>query len=442
MEFLSLQRCLSTSLNRLGVKTTTLHRVNLVRHQWTAPAVQTRCGIVARAVVEDAEVAGSRDSDEDEASVVGKDESPLKRKRRERKEANEKILLGKSVDELQMLAESLGQPKYRGTQLHQAILKGKRDLKDANIPKVLKEKLSENGMEVGRSQIHEVRKASDGTVKFLLRLRDGLVVEAVGIPATKAKKQRLTVCVSSQVGCPLKCSFCATGKGGFSRNLDAYEIVDQVLTVQEEMKERVSNIVFMGMGEPLLNIRSVVKAHSIINKEIGIGARSITISTVGVPNAIEMLSREMMQSTLAVSLHAPNQDLREQLIPSAKSYPLDALMKDCQKYFAVTGRRVTFEYTMMSGVNDSPRQAEELCRLLGRYKLRTHVNLIPWNPAAGIPYERPSRKTLDKFMRILEKNSVGASIRVSRGLDAAAACGQLRNQFQKEAFMEFVKPAA
>lgn len=181
-----------------------------------------------------------------------------------------------------------------------------------------------------------------------------------------------------KVGCPLKCSFCATGKGGFSRNLMAHEIVDQVLTVQEELGHRVTNIgmpssasfltlpiqmvpdticnvcqVFMGMGEPLLNLKSVVEAQRIINKDIGIGARMITISTVGVPNAIRMLAKEKLQSTLAVSLHAPNQKLRESLIPSAKAYPLDDLLWDCQQYFATTGRRVTFEYTIMSGVNDS-----------------------------------------------------------------------------------------
>lgn len=244
-----------------------------------------------------------------------------------------------------------------------------------------------------------------------------------------------------QVGCPMRCTFCATGKGGFARNLLPHEIVDQVLTVQEEFGQRVSNVVFMGMGEPLLNLPSVMRAHDILNKEIGIGARHLTISTVGVPNAIRRMGRLQLQSTLAVSIHAPNQALRETIVPSAKAYPLSAIMEDCQEYFRLSGRRVTFEYTLLAGVNDDVSHARELAQLLRCHDLRSHVNVIPWNPVDDSEFQRPTRRSVQQFVSALDNAGIPVSLRNTRGLEAAAACGQLRNQFQKEPLPEFATPA-
>ncbi|KAK9803300.1 hypothetical protein WJX72_009998 [[Myrmecia] bisecta] len=361
-----------------------------------------------------------------------KDAQEVVSRRQLNKKGSAQVLLGRTVEELAEIAKASGQPAYRGKQLHDGLMHGARSVDDiTNVPKALKQQLVQQGYKSGRSVLHHTVTARDGTRKFLLQLHDGRVVETVGIPVDDADHARLTVCVSSQVGCPMRCSFCATGKGGFARNLMPHEIVDQVLTVQEEFGTRVSNVVFMGMGEPLLNLPSVLHAHEMLNKDMGIGARHITISTVGVPNAIMRLAAQNLQSTLAISIHAANQRLREQIIPSAKAYPLEVLMMDCHQYFATTGRRVTFEYTLMAKVNDSPDQAEELALLLKRFDLKSHVNLIPWNPVDETEFQRPSKAAVRAFAAVLERHHVPVSVRITRGLEAAAACGQLRNQHQK-----------
>jgi 23S rRNA (adenine2503-C2)-methyltransferase len=249
-------------------------------------------------------------------------------------------LLGASLEELTDWVQQQQQPPYRGKQLHQWIYQQRvRSLSEISVfPKGLRQALAD--VPVGRSQLHYRSAAPDGTVKYLLRLADGQVIETVGIPTL----ERLTVCVSSQVGCPMACDFCATGKGGFSRNLARHEIVDQVLTVQEDFGQRVSHVVFMGMGEPLLNIENVLSSVRSLNQDIGIGQRSMTLSTVGIPGRICRLAEHQLQVTLAISLHASNQALREQLIPSARRYPLAALLEECREYVRITGRRVTFEY--------------------------------------------------------------------------------------------------
>jgi len=294
------------------------------------------------------------------------------------------------------------------------------------------------GWTVGRSPVHHAVTASDGTAKILLKLEDNRLIETVGIPVDDDNKgsSRLTACVSSQVGCPLRCSFCATGKGGFARNLRPHEIVEQVLAIEEMFKHRVTNVVFMGMGEPMLNLKSVLEAHRCFNKELKIGQRMMTISTVGVPNTIKMLASHKLQSTLAVSLHAPNQKLRETIVPSAKSYPLGALMDDCKSYFLETGRRVSFEYTLLAGINDEKEHAEELAELLRTCGGGYHVNLIPYNPIEGSEYKRPYRKVVQAFVDALEARKITVSVRQTRGLDANAACGQLRNEFQKNPLLE------
>ena len=222
----------------------------------------------------------------------------------------------------------------------------------------------------------------------------------------------------------MACDFCATGKGGFARNLKRSEIVDQILTVQEDFERRVSNVVFMGMGEPLLNSEEVVAAIASINRDVGIGQRSLTISTVGLPGRIRQLAQHHLQVTLAVSLHASNGLLREQLIPSAKPYQLNTLLDECREYVQITGRRVTFEYILLAGVNDLPEQAAELAQRLRGFQ--THVNLIPYNPIQEVDYQRPSRQRIENFAEQLRREQIAVSVRYSRGLEADAACGQLR----------------
>ncbi|KAI3439595.1 Radical_SAM domain-containing protein [Psidium guajava] len=348
-----------------------------------------------------------------------------------------RVLLGMSEQQLQQLAVDMGQQSYRGKQLHQLLYKRKvREIEDfSHLPMAFRNELQEAGWRVGRSPIYHTVNAADGTIKLLIKLEDNRLIETVGIPVEDEKGSvRLTACVSSQVGCPLRCSFCATGKGGFSRNLQAHEIVEQVLAIEETFKHRVKNVVFMGMGEPMLNLKSVLEAHRCLNKDVQIGQRMMTISTVGVPNTIKKLASHKIQSTLAVSLHAPNQKLRESIVPSAKSYPLYAIMKDCQDYFQETSRRVSFEYALLAGVNDAEDHAVELAELLHEWGRGNHVNLIPFNPIDGSDYKRPSKKAVLAFASVLESRKIAVSVRQTRGLDASAACGQLRNKFQKSPF--------
>jgi len=329
-------------------------------------------------------------------------------------------LLGASLSELTEWVQQQGQPAYRGRQLHEWIYqKGARCFGEISVfPKQWREALVD--IPIGRSTLHYRSEAPDGTVKYLLRMADGHIIETVGIPTDK----RLTVCVSSQVGCPMACDFCATGKGGFTRNLARHEIVDQVLTVQEDFGQRVSNVVFMGMGEPLLNLDAVIGGVKSLNQDVGIGMRSLTISTVGIPGRIRQLAEHQLQITFAVSLHASNQALREKLIPSAKRYPLEALLDECREYVQLTGRRVTFEYILLAGLNDLPEHATELAQHLRGFQ--SHVNLIPYNPISEVDYQRPSPRRIQAFVEALEKQHIAVSVRRSRGLEKDAACGQLR----------------
>ncbi len=335
-------------------------------------------------------------------------------------EPNLSPLLGLNLQELTDWVLAQGQPAYRGKQLHDWIYhKGARSLNDISV--FSKQwRVAVADVPIGRSTVHLRSQAPDKTVKYLLQLADNQVVETVGIPTEK----RLTVCVSSQVGCPMACDFCATGKGGFSRNLSVGEIVDQVLTVQEDFKRRVSHIVFMGMGEPLLNTDNVLTAIQLLNQDVGIGQRCITLSTVGMRSRIRKLAQHDLQVTLAVSLHASNQALRSQLIPSANNYPLSDLIAECREYVQITGRRISFEYVLLAGVNDSPKQATELAQHLRGFQC--HVNLIPYNPIQEADYERPTPRAVQAFVNALQQQQIAVSVRYSRGLEANAACGQLR----------------
>ena len=342
------------------------------------------------------------------------------------------MLLGRSAAELESWAVAQGQKPFRGRQLHDWLYaKGARSLAEITVlPKTWRESLKEEGVEVGRLKEVHRSVAADATTKLLLSTDDGETIETVGIPTD----QRLTVCVSSQVGCPMACRFCATGKGGLQRSLRTHEIVDQVLSVREVMDRRPSHIVFMGMGEPLLNSQAVLDAIRCLNDDLGIGQRRITVSTVGVPKTLPQLAELALatlgraQFTLAVSLHAPNQALREELIPTAHAYPYEALLEDCRHYLAVTGRRVSFEYILLGGLNDAPEHAAELADRVGGFQ--SHVNLIAYNPIEEEDFQRPTRARIEGFQRVLERRGVAVSLRASRGLDQNAACGQLRRQRQ------------
>lgn len=341
-------------------------------------------------------------------------------------------LLGQSKAALTEWVITQGQPAYRGQQLYQWLYqRGIHTLAEVSVfPKHWRETIA--AVPVGRSAIEHRLAATDGAVKYLLKLADGEIIETVGIPS-RAKNPRLTVCVSSQVGCPMACDFCATGKGGFRRNLSAAEIIDQVLTVQEDFGQRVSHIVFMGMGEPLLNIDAVLDAIRCLNQDIGIAQRSMTVSTVGLPGQIRRLGERsepgrLLQFTLAVSLHASNQALRERLIPSAKSYPLSLLLQECRDYVILTHRRVSFEYILLAGLNDRPDHAQELAQHLRGFQ--SHVNLIPYNPISEVDYQRPDDRSIQTFLNILQGEHIASSVRYSRGLDANAACGQLRRSHE------------
>ena len=339
-------------------------------------------------------------------------------------------LLGRSAAELEDWAVAQGQQPFRGRQLHDWLYsKGAHSLKDITVlPKLWRQQLQDTDVVVGRLKEVHRSVATDATTKLLLSTDDGETIETVGIPTD----QRLTVCVSSQVGCPMACRFCATGKGGLQRSLKTHEIVDQVLSVREAMDRRPSHVVFMGMGEPLLNSEAVLDAIRCFNNDLGIGQRRITVSTVGVPRTLPRLAELAMQRlgraqfTLAVSLHAPNQALREELIPTAGAYPLDVLLDDCRRYLKVTGRRVSFEYILLGGLNDAPEHAVELADRVGGFQ--SHVNLIAYNPIEEENFKRPEPRSVDTFQRVLERRGIAVSVRASRGLDQNAACGQLRRQ--------------
>lgn len=342
-------------------------------------------------------------------------------------------LLGLSTDELRALAQKEGEPAYRGNQLAEWIYQRRARVFDemTNLPDALCERLGKKH-EVGRSQVVTMRCSPDGTMKLLLTMRDGARVEAVGLPYA----DRFSCCVSTQVGCPVGCVFCASGMSGYTRNLTAGEIVDQVVTVQEAAQNRaleihsdschIDHVTFMGMGEPLLNYMSTVKAVRILNKELGIGIRHLTVSTVGFVPGIRRLAQEKLPITLAVSLHAATSDLRRQLIPGMPKWSVTEIVDACHEYVGQTGRRVTFEYCLLDGVNDGVPEARELARVL--HGLNCHVNLIPYNPLSGLSFRAPPVKRIRAFLKILENAGIQVTERIQRGADIDAACGQLRRQ--------------
>ncbi|MEZ4414852.1 MAG: 23S rRNA (adenine(2503)-C(2))-methyltransferase RlmN [Gemmatimonadota bacterium] len=318
-----------------------------------------------------------------------------------------------------------GQPGFRAGQTARWILEERATSFEAmtDLPAAERAALAE-AFSMEEPALAEVQRSRDGTTKHLWRLADGELVESVLIPA----RDRLTLCISSQAGCAVGCTFCATGWSGFRRQLDTAEIVGQYRASQRWADEndygRISNVVFMGMGEPLANRKGVFPALTLLNAGYGLGARKITISTVGLVPGLQELARRPEQFTLALSLHAPNSALRRELIPMEKRYPLADVMAALEAIQALGGRRVTFEYTMIRDVNDAPELAPELARLAR--SIGAFVNLIPFNP---IPWQhwKPSEPArIRHFQEVLERAGVMVAVREPRGRDIDAACGQLR----------------
>ena len=341
-----------------------------------------------------------------------------------------KNLLGSSVKDLENVALDYGQAAFRGRQIYKWIYNFRNKKKNIDqievLPLDFRNKLKDDGFKVGELSIQQRNLANDGTLKLLLSTNDNESIECVGIPTEK----RLTACLSSQVGCPMDCKFCATGKEGLKRSLKVSEILDQILFIENEMNRKVTNIVFMGMGEPLLNIDDLLLSIRSINEDFQISQRKITVSTVAIPKMINKLSAKSFQIlgncqfTLAISLHASNQKTRETIIPSAKNYEIKNIIEDCKKYVRDTGRRVSFEYLMLSGVNDKLEHSYELSNLLKGFQC--HVNLIEYNQIDEVEFKRTSFKKLQLFQSRLINNGIAVSLRKSRGLDKNAACGQLR----------------
>ena len=341
-----------------------------------------------------------------------------------------KNLLGCSINDLEKIAISYGELSFRGKQIYDYIYNPKIKLKNIddfkNLPSNFRNKLKSEGFIVGGLKLQKKSLSNDGTLKLLLSTVDGELLESVGIPDNK----RLTVCVSSQVGCPMDCKFCATGKEGLKRSLKAGEIIEQILIIQKEMRIKVTNIVFMGMGEPLLNINEVLIAIKSINEDLNISQRKMTVSTVAIPNKISQLSRLSFerlgkcQFTLAISLHAPNQKIRESIIPSAKNYNIKDIIRDCKNYVLQTGRRISFEYILLNGINDQEEHADQLSNLISGFQ--SHVNLINYNYINEMSFKKSSSSSTNKFKNRLLKNGINVSFRKSRGLEKNAACGQLR----------------
>jgi len=375
-------------------------------------------------------------------------------------------LLGASLDEVVAFSQEHGLPDYRARQVFEWVYaKGAADFAAmTNLPKPLRHQLAEQWM-VYTSTVARRQESADGTIKLLLQWPDQATTECVLIP----EGQRQTACLSSQVGCPVRCRFCASGLGGLERQLTTGQIVEQAMrlrglcepaarqgahpqTLRIDRLEagptqepeagptqglggpagRLSHIVFMGLGEPLANYGAVLAAIRILNAPWGlnIGARKITVSTIGPPDKIRRLARANLQINLAISLHAPNDALRRELIPWARKVSIDDLVAAGRDFFDTTGREVTLEYLLLGGLNDQLEHARQLVRLCRQ--MRCNVNLIRYNPVAGLDFERPSSEATRPFLQQLRERGINAHVRKSRGLDIEAACGQLRRAYAGE----------
>ncbi len=322
-----------------------------------------------------------------------------------------------------------GYPAFRGKQIAEWLNKGCSSFEDmTNLPRALREHLAERFYIPGVKILQKWQSQLDETVKYLFELSDGETVESVLMSYHHGWSQ----CLSTQVGCRMGCSFCATGMGGLSRNLTAAEMIAQIETAQRDRGIRVSSVVLMGMGEPLDNYDQVLRFLHMLSEPDGvhIGMRHVSLSTCGLVDQIYRLMEENLQLTLSVSLHAPNNEIRSRLMPINRRYPVEDLLAACRKYVEVTGRRISFEYAMIDGVNDTDACAEELAaRLRG---MLCHVNLIPANEVKGKEHRRSTAQRLKQFSHILEQRGLTVTVRRTLGADINASCGQLRRQQREE----------
>lgn len=330
-----------------------------------------------------------------------------------------------TLKELEEILARFGEPKFRAGQIFKWLYEGAESFGDmTNIPKKLRDKLdneySPSNLKIEQKFVSHI----DETRRYLLQLDDGNFVECV----LMKYHHGYTICVSTQVGCAMGCAFCASTRGGKVRNLTSGEIIGQIMTVQKDLGERISNIVLMGMGEPLDNFDNVMTFLENVNNPLGlnIGHRHISLSTCGLCGRIKELADKKLQITLSVSLHAPNDEKRSAIMPINKKYNIEELMSACRYYIEKTNRRISFEYTLIRGVNDTPGEARELLGLISG--MLCHVNLIPVNKVAETGFSASNREAVDKFRDILEKGGVTATIRREMGADISAACGQLRAQ--------------
>jgi 23S rRNA (adenine2503-C2)-methyltransferase len=340
-----------------------------------------------------------------------------------------------SVEETRELVLAHGQSAYRGEQLWRWVHdKGVRTLDQAsNLPRAMRDSLAEAGVTLSSLEVADIQRSTDGTRKMRLVTSDGRSIETVLIP----DGDKMTQCISSQVGCALDCQFCATAKLGLTRNLSAGEIVDHVylakaLLADEQPGQRITNIVYMGMGEPLHNFDQVMQSLKILTSDLGanLSHRRITVSTVGLVPGIRKLGKQELRPNLAVSLNASCNEVRDEVMPINKKYPIEVLLQTLREFPLEKRRRITFEYVLLAGVNDSNEDAERVARLLRGMPCK--LNIIPFNPHPLAPYKRPSPEAIDRFQMRVRELGLATYLRTPRGDDISAACGQLANRAQEQ----------
>lgn len=339
-----------------------------------------------------------------------------------------KQLRSLELDDLKAWLSEQGEKPFRAKQIFEWVQKGITSIDEmTNISKALRAKMEE-AFVLDNVKVVKYLDSKDKTRKYLLSMNDGEIIEAV----LMRYKHGNSICVSTQVGCRMGCTFCASTLGGMTRNLEAGEILGQIMTIQNDIGERISNVVLMGSGEPLDNYDEVVKFLRLVNHPQGlnISMRHITLSTCGLVEEINRLAEEKLQITLAISLHAVNDDKRSSLMPINRKYDLNALLKACRHYTDMTGRRITFEYALIEGENDHEEEARQLAKKLRG--MLCHVNLIPINPVEERGYKASSNKNITRFQKILKDSGVETTIRRELGSDINAACGQLRAQHLEE----------
>ncbi len=335
----------------------------------------------------------------------------------------------------ELISQKFGEPAYRGDQIfHWITAKNALTFEEmTDLPKAFRKILSEH-FTLELPEIQEVQKDLDGTVKFLLKLHDGLSIESVIIP----EKDHYTLCISTQVGCPIGCTFCLTGKMGFKRNLETWEIISQVVIARRFLEKEktelpLRNIVFMGMGEPLLNFDNLITSLKILadKKGFNFSKKRLTVSTVGIISKIKELA-QTYPTALALSLHAPDDRIRKLLIPSLKGkYKVEELIREVARFPRIKNSRITIEYVLLKEINDHTYCAKKLASLISPYPKTFKVNLIPFNPHPELPFERPSEKQIEIFQKILLSRGILTTVRKSKGLGIRAACGQLITNFRK-----------